>query len=78
MALLIIYDYESRQEIGRREAREDERYALYQMVIDPKCSPFTLHGKCYRVRYAAWNPLTEQIVIRGTFESYEAGYVDCE
>lgn len=76
MALLILYDSEGRQEIGRREAIDSERYAFYQMYQDKDL--FTFDGKRYRLHTVAWNPQTEEIVLRGTFDSYEAGFVDCE
>ena len=76
MATLILYDHATRQEIGRRDAAEQERYTVYEMLRDGDL--FTMHGKRYRLKGVAWNPRRTELIVQGTFDSYEAGYVDCE
>jgi hypothetical protein len=76
MALLLLYDHQTRREIGWRDAAEQERYVVYEMLRDGDL--FTMHGKRYRLKGVAYNPTTAEIIVQGTFVSYESGYVDCE
>lgn len=76
MALLRLMDKGTGQEIGRTEIAAGFRFSVYQDLREHGLLSF--NGKRYRLEGLHWSPTTEELIVQGTFDSYEPGVTDCE
>lgn len=72
---LILIDYTSKQEIGRRAMAPAERYGFYAVCANHEL--LTHDSKCYRVHTVAWRIPEEDCCLAVTFDSWEPSYCDC-
>ncbi len=74
-AQLILVDFQTQRDIGRREMVPHERYRLYEDCREHELLIFN-SGR-YRIDRAAWNPAKEEMMVQVTFDSWEQSYCDC-
>jgi hypothetical protein len=77
MAQLILYDFSSNTELGRRAMAEDERYHFYDACGQVEL--LTFNGLRYRVKEVKWRMPERECVVRVTFDSKESSAsIDCD